>query len=40
MRDIFRDAEISNTFLVLEIPNIFFYLFIYFFCGGGGGGER
>ena len=36
MGDIFLDAKISNTFWVLEIPNIFFW-------GGwglGGGDER
>ena len=31
MGDIFEDAKISNTFGVLEIPNIFFW--------GGGGDE-
>ena len=33
MGDFFGDAKISNTFWVLEIPNIFF-----FFGGGGWGG--
>ena len=37
MGDIFGDAKISNTFWVLEIPNIFFFFF--FFFGGGGGSE-
>ena len=32
MGDIFGDAKISNTFWVLEIPNIFFFF-------GGGAGE-
>ena len=32
MGDIFGDAKISNTFWVLDIPNIFFF--------GGGGDER
>ena len=36
---IFGDAKISNTFWVLEIPNIFFifyFIFFFFFWGGGG----
>ena len=32
MGDIFGNAKISNTFWVLELPNIFFL-------GGGGGDE-
>ena len=36
MGDIFGDAKISNTFWVLEIPNIYIYIF---FFGGGGGRE-
>ena len=35
MGDIFGDAKISNTFWVLEIPNIYFFFF-----WGGGGDER
>ena len=35
MGDFFGDAKISNTFWVLEIPNI--YIYIFFFLGGGGG---
>ena len=35
MGDIFGDAKISNTFWVLEIPNI--YIFFFFFFWGGGG---
>ena len=38
MGDILGDAKISNTFWVLEIPNI--YIYIFFFFGGGGGDER
>ena len=35
MGDFFGDAKISNTFWVLEIPNI--YVYIFFFGGGGEG---
>ena len=34
MGDFFGDAKISNTFWVLEIPNIYIYIF---FLGGGEG---
>ena len=34
MGNILGDAKISNTFWVLEIPNI--YIFFFFFLWGGG----